>query len=180
MAPDEQIQQLIDSFSQLTLQEMNKQFEEKGGPMHKLYERQFKIHYNNYEHMLTDPLAKRHGVNSLFVMALDDVMCEVRASFNDLKETVISIYRAMLFEYFKAEVAALEQVDNPWDAFVEWLRKGNEANYNNDLFKLVEVEQEEGCFGFDIQKCLDFRQTNSRNTLPATSEIDVRKSSTLD
>ncbi|MHA2352248.1 MAG: hypothetical protein ACXABX_03925, partial [Candidatus Thorarchaeota archaeon] len=149
MPPDEQTQQLIDYFSQLTLQELNKQFGEKGASMHKLYTRQFKIHYNNYEHMMPDPLTKRHGVNSLFVMAMDDVMCEVRASFSELKETVISIYRGMLQEYFKAEVTKLEQSGNPWDAFVDWARKGNEANYNNEQFQLVEVEQQEGCFGFD-------------------------------
>ncbi len=156
MAPDEQIQQLIDHFSQLALQELNKKFGDKGVPMHKLFERQFKIHYNNYENMLAGPLAKRHGVNSLFVMAMDDVMCEVRSSFTELKEIVISIYRAMLQEFFKTEVSKLEQSDNPWDAFVDWTRKGNEANYNNDLFQVIEVDQEEGCFGFDIQKCLYF------------------------
>jgi hypothetical protein len=156
MAPDDQTQQLIDYFSQLTLQELNKQFGDKGASMHKLFTRQFKIHYNNYESMIQDPLAKRHGINSLFVMAMDDVMCEVRASFSKLKETVISIYRSMLEEYFKDEATKLEQADNPWDAFVDWLRAGNEANYNNDLFQVVEVEQEEGCFGFDLQKCLYF------------------------
>lgn len=156
MTPDDQIQQIIDYFSQLTLQELNKQFGDKGGPMHKLFARQFKIHYNNYEHMLLDPIAKRHGVNSLFVMSLDDVMCEVRASFTELKEIVISIYRAMLHEFFKVEVSTLKQSDNPWDAFVEWVRKGNEANYNNEYFKLVEVDQDSGCFGFDIHKCLYF------------------------
>jgi len=156
MTPDEQIQQLIDHFSEVTKQELNKKFGDKGVPMHKLFERQFKIHYNNYENMLTDPLAKRHGVNSLFVMAMDDVMCEVRASFTELKEMVISIYRAMLQEYFKDEAKKLEATDDPWNAFVEWLRKGNEANYNNDLFQVVEVEQGDGCFGFDIQKCLYF------------------------
>jgi hypothetical protein len=156
MTPDEQIQQIIDHFSEVTKQELNKKFGDKGVPMHMLFERQFKIHYNNYENMLTDALAKRHGVNSLFVMAMDDVMCEVRASFTELKEIVISIYRAMLQEYFKDEAKKLEQTDDPWNAFVEWLRKGNEANYNNDLFQVVEVEQEDGCFGFDIQKCLYF------------------------
>jgi hypothetical protein len=128
MTEDSQIQQLIDHFSQLTLHELNKQF----------------------------GLAKRHGVNSLFVMALDDVMCEIRASFSELKETVISIYRTMLQEFFKTEVAALEQSDNPWEGFVEWARKGNKANYDNEYFQVVEVEQETGCFGFDIQKCLYF------------------------
>jgi hypothetical protein len=156
MAPDEQTQQLIDYYSQLTLQEMTKQFGDKGASMHKLFTRQFKIHYNNYEMMIKDPLAKRHGINSLFVMAMDDVMCEVRAPFSELKETVISIYHAMLQEYFKEEATKLEQTADPWNAFVEWVRKGNEVNYNNDMFQLVEIEQEDGCFGFDIQKCFYF------------------------
>ncbi len=175
MTSDNQIQQLIDYFSQSTLEELTKQFGDKGGSMHKLFVRQFKIHYNNYEHMLPDPLAKRHGVNSLFVMALDDVMCEVRASFIELKEIVISIYRAMLQEYFTAEAKILEESDDPWDSFVEWIRKGNEANYNNDYFKLIEVNQESGCYGFDIQKCLYFdilREAGKPELGPILCEYD--------
>ncbi|MFX1605841.1 MAG: L-2-amino-thiazoline-4-carboxylic acid hydrolase [Promethearchaeota archaeon] len=156
MAPDEQTQQIIDYFSQLTLQELNRQFGDKGTSMHKLFTRQFKIHYNNYEQMIPDLLAKRHGVNSLFVMAMDDVMCEVRASFSELKETVLSIYRLMLQEYFKEEITKLGQSDDSWNAFIEWARKGNETNYINEYFQLEEIPQEEGCFGFDIHKCLYF------------------------
>jgi len=156
MAPDEQTQQLIDHFCQFTLQELTKQFGDKGTSMYKLFDRQFKIHYNNYEQMMPDQLAKRHGVNSLFVMAMDDVMCEVRASFSELKEIVISIYHAMLDQYFKDEVGKLEQAEDSWNAFVEWARKGNEMNYNNDYFQLEEIAQSEDCFGFDIRKCFYF------------------------
>lgn len=156
MAPDEQTQQLIDYFSQQTLTELNKQFGDKGTSMHKLFTRQFKIHYNNYESMLPNPLAKRHGVNSLFVMAMDDVMCEVRASFTELKDTVLSIYREMLQQYFEEESAKIEQSDDPWSAFVEWSRKGNESNYMNDYFQLEEIDQPEGCFGFDMSRCFYF------------------------
>jgi hypothetical protein len=62
----------------------------------------------------------------------------------------------MLQEYFKEEATKLEQTADPWNAFVEWVSKGNEVNYNNDMFQLVEIEQEDGCFGFDIQKCFYF------------------------
>ena len=34
------------------------------------------IHWNNYNDSLPDDVAKRHGINSLFVMALDDVLRE--------------------------------------------------------------------------------------------------------
>lgn len=169
------LQQLIDSFSLLTDKELTKQFGDKGGAMHKLFQRQFKIHYNNYEHMMPDELAKRHGVNSLFVMALDDVMCEVRASFSQLKETVLSIYRAMLQEFFNTETQKLEQSDDPWNAFVEWARNGNESNYDNDYFKVIEVDQEAGCFGFDIRRCLYFdilREAGKPELAPILCEYD--------
>ncbi|MFW9788763.1 MAG: L-2-amino-thiazoline-4-carboxylic acid hydrolase [Candidatus Thorarchaeota archaeon] len=175
MAPDEQTRQLIDHFSEATLQELKRQFGDKGASMHKLFTRQFKIHYNNYEAMLPNPLAKRHGVNSLFVMAVDDVMCEVRASFSELKQTVLSIYKAMLSDYFKEEVAKLEKQDDPWSAFVGWARKGNEVNYNNEYFQIVEVDQEPGCYGFDIQKCLYFhilREAGKPELGPIICEYD--------
>jgi hypothetical protein len=175
MAPDDETQQLIEYFSQWTMEELNKQFGEKGASMHKLFTRQFKIHYNNYENMMGDALAKRHGVNSLFLMAMDDVMCEVRASFSELKETVLSIYRAMLDQYFRDEIKKLEQSDDPWSAFVEWARKGNEANYINEHFQLEEVDQPEGCFGFDIKKCLYFeilREAGKPELGPILCEYD--------
>lgn len=156
MAPDDETQQLIDGFSNMALQELTNQFEDKGSAMHKLFVRQFKIHFNNYENMMPNALAKRHGVNSLFVMAMDDVMCEVKASFTELKETVLSIYRSMLQQYFEDEAAKLEKSENSWNAFVEWVRKGNEANYINEYFQLKEVDQPEDCYGFDISKCFYF------------------------
>ena len=175
MAPDEQTQQLIDYFSELTLQVLNEKFDDKGLSMHKLFGRQFKIHYNNYESMLLDDLARKHGVNSLFVMAMDDVMCEVRASFLELKEIVIHIYRLMLQQFFEEAVEKMKQSDDPWSAFVVWARKGNEANYTNDYFQLEEVNQPDDCFGFDIKKCLYFdilREAGKPELGPILCEYD--------
>jgi hypothetical protein len=175
MSYTDPVQQLIDYFSLQTEKELTSQFGEKGGSLHKLFQRQFKIHYNNYQHMMPDDLAKRHGVNSLFVMALDDVMCEVRASFTELRDTVLSIYRAMMQEYFSTESQKLQQIDDPWTAFIDWARKGNEANYDNDYFQLVEVDQEPGCFGFDIGRCLYFeilREAGKPELGPILCEYD--------
>ena len=64
-------QQLVEYFSELTKAELVKRFgDTKGAGLHQLYDRQFKIHWNNYIHMLPDDVSKRHGINSLFVMAL--------------------------------------------------------------------------------------------------------------
>ncbi len=176
MSDSDPLQQLIDNFLIFTEKELTLQFDDKGGPMCKLFKRQFKIHYNNYEHMMPDELAKRHVVNSLFVMALDDVMCEVRASFTQLKDTVLSIYRAMLQEFFETETQKLRQSDNPWNAFISWARKGNEVNYNNEYFQVIEVEQDTGCFGFHIRRCLYFdilREAGKPELGPILCEYDT-------
>lgn len=78
--PDEMTQQLIDYFPTFVGQEITRQFgEEKAIPLHKLYDRQFKIHYNNCKHLMPDELSRHHGINSLAVIALDEVLMEVRA-----------------------------------------------------------------------------------------------------
>ena len=176
MSDSDPIQQQIEYFSKHTEKHLLSQYGDKGKPMFKLYQRQFKIHYNNYRDMLPNELAQRHGVNSLFVMALDDVLCEVRASFSELKNTVVSIYQAMMEEYFAKESQKLKQSDDPWAAFVEWARKGNEANYNNDYFLLKEVDQEPGCYGFDINRCLYFdllREAGKPELGPILCEYDM-------
>ena len=157
MTEDNQIQQLIEYFSPLIGKELARLFgEQKGDALHRLYDRQFKIHYNNYVHMMPNPLTKRHGINSLFVMALDDVLMEVKASYSQLKESVLSIYKEMLQIFYESETRQLVESKDPWRAFIEWVREGNKANYDNDFFKVLEVQQDDRCFGFDIQKCLYF------------------------
>jgi hypothetical protein len=157
MTEDSQIQQLIEYFSQLTGKELVKMFgEQKGNALHSLYERQFKIHYNNYKQRMPNSLAKRHGLNSLFVMTLDDVLREVKASYSQLKHSVLSIYTEMLQANFEAEVRQIEASKDPWNAFTEWVRRGNKANYDNEFFKVLEDQHNEKYFGFDIQKCLYF------------------------
>jgi len=184
MTEENPIQQLIDYFSQMTKTELIKRFgEQRGGGLHQLYERQFKIHWNNYNDSLPDDVAKRHGINSLFVMALDDVLRENRASYSDLQDTAITIYRTMLLDYFKGEAESFLKTEDPWKTFVEWAKKGNEANYNNEHFLISEVETEENCYGFDIKRCLYFEvfEKAGRPELgPILCEYDSILASTID
>jgi hypothetical protein len=155
MTQENPSQQLVEYFSQITNAELVKRFgDAKGAGLHQLYNKQFKIHWNSYVHMLPDDIAKRHGINALFVMALDDILREVRASYSDLKDVVLAIYKTLLRDYFKDEADKLQSMSNPWNAFVRWARKGNEANYYNEYFQLVEVNAGTKCFGFDIKRCL--------------------------
>ena len=176
MTEDEQIQQLVEFFSRSTEKELARLFgEQKADALRKLYDRQFKIHYNNYSQMMPTPLAKRHGMNSLFVMALDDTLMEIKASYTQLKESVLSIYQDMLGEFYETEVKQLEESEDRWKAFIEWARRGNKANYDNEFFKVLEVQQDDKCFGFDIQKCLYFdifREAGRHELGPILCEYD--------
>jgi hypothetical protein len=157
MIEDEQTQELIDYFSLLTQNELNRLFDDrKAEALHKLYERQFNIHYNNYKQMMPTTLATRHGINSLFLMALDDVLMETRASYSQLRETAINIYRAMLLDFLISEAEKLKQSPDPWHAFINWAKQGNEMNYDNDYFRFKEVQSDNSCYGFDIQRCFYF------------------------
>lgn len=175
MSENDPTQKIIDTFSTHVEKELISQFGDKGGPMHKLFQRQFKIHYNNYSHMMTDDLAKQQGINSIFVMALDDVMCEVRASFTQLKDTVLSIYREMLRNYYETETNKLISDDDAWAAFTRWAKKGNMLGFDNDFFQVSEVDKEEGCYGFDIGRCLYFdilREAGKPELGPILCEFD--------
>jgi hypothetical protein len=157
MTENDSIQELIDYFSLLTYQELTRLFNsERGNALHKLYDRQFRIHYNNYKSMMTNDLAKKHGINSLFLMALDDVLMEVKASYSQLKESAINVYKAMLQDFFESEAQKLMKEPNPWNAFVEWVKRGNKTNYDNEFFKVIEVQNDEKGYGFDIQRCFYF------------------------
>ncbi len=59
----------------------------------------------------------------------------------------------MLQSYFDDEANKLLQSANPWSAFVEWAKRGNEANYDNEYFGVDEVVADDSQFGFDIRGC---------------------------
>jgi hypothetical protein len=157
MTEEGQAQEWIDYFSLLTHEELIRLFDtQKGDALHRLYERQFQIHYNNYKQMMPTPLAMKHGINSLFLMALDDVLMEIKASYSQLRESAMNIFRAMLLEFFMSEAEMFKQQSDPWRAFVEWVRQGNKTNFDNEYFKAKEIESDSGCFAFDIQRCFYF------------------------
>ena len=63
MTEENPSQQLVDYFSTLTNAELVKRFGDvKGNGLHQLYDRQFKIHWNNYVHLLPDDVANATGL----------------------------------------------------------------------------------------------------------------------
>lgn len=184
MTEENPIQQLIESLSLFVGKELVKRFgNTKGQGLHQLFKRQFKIHYNNYSQMMPDDLAKRHGIQSLLLMAMDDVMLEVRASYSILKDAVLSVYNAILSKYFQEEAESISETANPWDSFVNWIVKNNQANYYNGYFNAIEVHKNNCDYGFDIQKCLYFdilREAGRPELCPILCEYDSMIASSVD
>jgi hypothetical protein len=108
------------------------------------------------EELTPDALGKRHAVNPVFVMALNDTLGEEREDFHVLREHVLEIYRAMLEPILVKQTEHLETADDVWSVFLESTRQGNRANYENEYFRLHEIESTDSTFRFDINRCIYF------------------------
>ena len=120
------------------------------------FERRFMELFEANLDAMPDSLAKWHGVNPVFVTALDDILRSERVTFTLLKEHVLAVYRTMLKELLDQQVEQLESSENAWRDFVNQAKIGNKNNYENEYFQLQVVEDKDSSFGFDIQRCLYF------------------------
>ncbi|NHK30039.1 MAG: hypothetical protein FK730_01720 [Asgard group archaeon] len=124
------------------------------------YRNAFDEFYSKNLSLMPNDLAKRHGINSIFVLAFDKALSDKQLSFDDLKEQILSVYRAMLSSLLEQQKGQLAVSENPWKAFVEMVRKGNESLYDNEFFSLQMVEDSDTCFGFDLHRCIYFEILN--------------------
>jgi hypothetical protein len=121
------------------------------------YEDVFPRIFSENEHMMPDFLAKRHGLNAIFILTIREILQrEVDISFEELKEFVLTIYRNMLEQLIAGYKAQVEVSEDPWKTIVEYTKAGNQNNYDNDYFNLEQVTDDDSEFGFDIKKCLHF------------------------
>jgi hypothetical protein len=135
---------------------------------------EFKNHFNNLfdrnEHLMPDILGKRHGINSIFVLALEKALREQEVTFEELKENILAIYRTLLQDLLSSQVETLESSDDVWNSFVKMVKAGNKQLYENKYFKLKVIQDDEKMFGFDINRCLYF-EICRENGLPELGTI---------
>ena len=157
MTANEHLDQLAQYFFVLTRNRMLEIYGLVAGTkLANAFERRFMELFEANLDAMPDSLAKRHGVNPVFVMALDDILRSERVTFTLLKEHVLAVYRTMLKELLDQQVEQLESSENAWRDFVNQAKIGNKNNYENEYFQLQVVEDKDSSFGFDIQRCLYF------------------------
>ncbi len=165
---DDFIEQMKLYFHKLTTDYLLATFgEEKGKLLFGKYNYAFQIFFEKNLHLMNTNLSKRHGINSIFVLALDKALEEEELSHKELKAHVIAIYRVMMLSLFENQVQGLETSEDPWYTFVKSTKAGNAQLYENEYFQALIAFDEESVFGIDIKKCLYFEifQANNRPDL---------------
>jgi len=119
-AENHQLQQLIQYFFLLAEKESASRFgTDNSAVLTERLKTRFAELYEENTDMMFDVLAKRNGVNPVFIMALDDALKDKRVSFDQLKAIVLSVYRTMLQGLLEQQRTALESSSNAWRTYVE-------------------------------------------------------------
>ncbi len=152
-----QLEQLIQYFFLLTEKELGSQFGiDNSAVLVERLKTRFAELYEENTDMMPDALGKRHGVNPIFIMALDDALKDKRVPFDQLKDIVLSVYRNMLQGLLEQQRTALESSSDTWSTYVESTKTGNRHLYDNEYFQLEYAVDDDSCIGFNIRKCLYF------------------------
>ncbi|MGC9781358.1 MAG: L-2-amino-thiazoline-4-carboxylic acid hydrolase [Candidatus Heimdallarchaeota archaeon] len=155
---DDFIEQMKQYFHILTNNFFKGNFgEEQGELLHKRYLEEFNRLFSRNFDIMPDHLSKRHGINSIFVMAYNFAADEMNLSFEELKNQIISIYRIMLHDIYEQQKRNLIESDNPLELFKENVKKGNKSLYDNEYFQLEYVpENDKIVIGFNLHRCIYF------------------------
>ncbi len=176
MATDEQFNELYQYFEFLTETHLIEQFGmDTGKRLVDIFKKQFNDYFSTNERLMPDLISKQHGINSIFIMALDDALTTQNLSWEDLKHNVLSIYQKMLKDLLQKQANQLESSENPWQSFVEMVKVGNQQIYENDYFQLKTVHDDDSKFGFNIGRCLYyeiFKENNREELGPILCEYD--------
>ncbi|MHA2020839.1 MAG: L-2-amino-thiazoline-4-carboxylic acid hydrolase [Candidatus Thorarchaeota archaeon] len=157
MTEDEQLEQLMQYFVKLTENHLTHQYGvERSRTMSVVFKTRFRELMDENRDMMPDSLGRKHGVNPVFVMALDDALSRERPSLENLKRDVLAIYGVMMQAFTDQIVEQFEASEDPWALFIEFTKAGNKNNYENDYFQLSNAEYKDTAIAFDIKKCLYF------------------------
>ncbi|MHA2004666.1 MAG: L-2-amino-thiazoline-4-carboxylic acid hydrolase [Candidatus Thorarchaeota archaeon] len=168
MSNDEQLEQLIQYFFMLTENHLCQQYGvEQSKDMLEVFKTRFRELLDENKDVMPDALSRKHGVNPVFVMALDDALGKERPSLDHLKRDVLGIYNEMMQAFIDQMVKQFEASKDPWTSFIEFTKVGNKNNYENDYFQLSNSEYTDDKIGFDIKRCLyfDILEKNGRPEL---------------
>ena len=92
MAESEFFIQLKQYFVMLTQTQLTESFgEQVGGELVEIFTIKFDEIFKLNEHLMPDDLAIKHGINSVFVLALEETLRDRDVSYDDLKHITLSV-----------------------------------------------------------------------------------------
>ncbi|OLS26782.1 MAG: hypothetical protein HeimC3_06740 [Candidatus Heimdallarchaeota archaeon LC_3] len=165
--PDDEIKRLSDYFELISKKYLLENFSEKEA-------NEFSGIFSNLlkenDPFFPDKLAKRHGINSVLVLTIAEILERKDKSIDFIKIHVLGIYNIIMGDYLKNLRHDFENTDQHWDSFIKFIKKGNSLNYENKYFELEVVQESLTTFEFNITKCL-YYETLKRNERPDLAPI---------
>lgn len=138
---------------------------------------------NNEE--INDNIKKLHILNPLFVISIyKSIKDVVDEDLELLKHYIIDgLYDNIMDAYFKNEKIKFIESNNPWETYLDGVKKGNEYLYDNDLFDLEIVEDEPTKYSFHLNRCYYwdiFRRYNMEKLGPILCAYDFLMAKNVD
>jgi hypothetical protein len=112
--------------------------------------------YEKNQYLMPDDLAKRHGMNPAFVMALEKTLRDIVLDFDDLKKSVLQIYKYIMRSFLEMQHSRYKNSDDRWELFLSETKAGNAQLYDNNYFELNVIQEDKQSFAFDLEKCFYF------------------------
>lgn len=157
MEESEFVIQLKRYFIGLTQTQFTKSFgEESGRELLETFRIKFDEIYKLNEYRMPDELARKHGINSVFVLAMEETLRNRGVSYEELKHHILSIYRMMLTFMVDEYKNQIETSEDPWQVILEYTEVGNQNNYENEYFNLETIAMSDDEISFDIHRCVYF------------------------
>lgn len=174
MSPN--ITQMINFFIENTQIHFEEEFSEvKAKEQIKIFAKSFNRIFEQNKYLMPDALTERHGINPVFVMALEETLKDEISSLEDFKGHVLKIYKYIMKSMLEMQTSRYKRSENKWELFLKETKKGNEQLYNNEYFDLKIIQEDATGYGFDLNRCLYFEifKANGKEELgPILCEYD--------
>lgn len=126
--------------------------------------------YTKNSDFFPNDLAKKHGVNPIFLIALKSTLRREIEEFHDFEQFVMDI----IFKIYEPKMnfykSLAKDTSNRWEKFIEDKKKIVESIYNNPLFNLEYTHEDRFRFGFNLKRCFNF-ELLEKNGYPELTQI---------
>jgi hypothetical protein len=131
--------------------------------------------FEKNRYLLPDQLSQHHGINPIFVMAMEEVLNDEITTFEEFGVHKMVVYKYVMKSYLEMQQSRYIKTQDKWNLFLTETKHGNEQLYDNEFFKLSVVNENGNGYGFDLHRCFyyDIFVANDKGYLgPVLCEFD--------